>query len=89
MNPISDVPKHERVLGTRFVFREAAGGRLKARLVTPGWTQKHDTDCAIVAAKGKFGRSQNGALDQGENQSNTTASSWVKCPGTVASEVTG
>ena len=89
VNPISDVPKHERVLDTKFVFREAAGGRLKARLVTAGWMQRHDTDYAIVAAKDKFGRSQNGALDQGENQSNTTTSSWVKCPGTVASEVTG
>ena len=45
----------------------AAGGRVEARLVTPGRMQRHnDTDYAlIVVAKDKFDRSQNGALDQG------------------------
>ena len=47
------------------ISRAAGDGRLKARLVTPGWTQRHGTDRAIVAAKDKFDRSQNGALDQG------------------------
>ena len=49
------------------VLRAAAGGRVKPRLVSPGRMQRHkDTDCcAIVVAKDKFGRSQNGALDQG------------------------
>ena len=49
------------------ISRAAAGGRFKARLVTPGWMQRHGgtADRAIVAAKYKFDRSQNGALDQG------------------------
>ena len=39
----------------------AADGRFKARLVTPGWMQRHvSTDRTIVAAKDEFGRSQNG-----------------------------
>ena len=41
--------------------------RFKATLVALGWKKRHDdTDCAIVAVKDKFGRSRNGALDQGE-----------------------
>ena len=28
--------------------------------------QRHDDDCAAVAVKDTFGRSRNGALDQGE-----------------------
>ena len=48
------------------ISRAAAGGRVEARLVTPGRMQRHkDTDCAIIVAKDKFDRSQNGALDQG------------------------
>ena len=44
----------------------AGDDRFKARLVTPGRMQRDDTDCAIVAAKENFGRSRDGALDQGE-----------------------
>ena len=65
VNPISDVPTNERVLGTKSVLR-AAGGRFKAILETPGRMQMHGNDRAIVAAKDKFDRSQNGGLDQGE-----------------------
>ena len=67
MNPISDVPRNERVLGTKCVLKAVADGRINARLATPGRMQRHDTDRPIVAAKDKFGRSQNnGVLDQGE-----------------------
>ena len=46
--------------------RAAGDGRCKAIVVTSGRMQRHDdTDCAIVAAKDIFGRSHNGALDQG------------------------
>ena len=46
--------------------RAAAGGSVEARVVTPGRMQRNkDTDCAIIVAKDKFDRSQNGALDQG------------------------
>ena len=65
VNPISDVSRNERILSTRCVLRATtADGRFKARLVTHGLMQRHGTDCAIVAARDKFGRSQNGALDQ-------------------------
>ena len=65
VNPISDVSRNERILGKRCVLRTTtADGRFKARLVTHGLMQRHGTDCAIVAARDKFGRSQNGALDQ-------------------------
>ena len=60
------------------ILRAAADGRFNTRLVTPGWMQRHVTDCAIVASKDEFDRSQNSALDQG-----VMASSWVKCPGAV------
>ena len=44
----------------------AADGRFQARVVTPGRMPRHgSTDREIVAAKGNFGRSQNGALDEG------------------------
>ena len=64
MNLILDVPRTERILGTKYVSRATAGGRFKARLATHGLMQRHGTDCAIVVAKNKFGRSQNGTLDQ-------------------------
>ena len=41
------------------------GGRFKARRVSPGWMQRHGTDRVIVAAKEKFGQSENGTLDRG------------------------
>ena len=66
VNPISAVPRNERVLGTNWVLTGAADGRFKVRPVTPGRMQRHVVDRAIVAAKDKFGRSRNGALDQGE-----------------------
>ena len=66
VNPISDVPTNERVSGTKCVLRAAGDGRFKARLVSLDWKQRHGTDRAIVAAKGKFGRSRNGALDKNE-----------------------
>ena len=60
MAPTSDVPRNERA-------SRAGDGGFKARVVTLGWMQRHDdTDYyVIVVAKDKFGRSQNGALDQG------------------------
>ena len=65
VNPISDVPRNKRILGTICVLRATtADGRFKARLVTHGLMQRHGADCAIVTARDKFGRSQNGALDQ-------------------------
>ena len=43
----------------------ADDGRFKVRVVTPGRMQMHyDTECAIVIAKDKSDRSQNGALYQ-------------------------
>ena len=65
VNPIPDVPKGERVLGTKYALR-AVDGRFKATLVTPGRVQRHVTDRAIVATKDTFSRLQNDALDQGE-----------------------
>ena len=53
-------------MGTKYVLRAAGDGRFKARLVTPGRMQRNDDDCAAVAVKDTFGRSRNGALDQGE-----------------------
>ena len=48
------------------ISRAAGDDRVKARVVTPGRMQRHDdTDCAIVFAKDKFDRSQNGTLGQG------------------------
>ena len=47
------------------ILRSAADGRCKARLVIPVRKQRHGTDRANVAAKDKFGRSQNGTLDHG------------------------
>ena len=45
------------------ILSTVADGRFKARVVTPGWMQRHGTDRTIVAAKNKFDRSQNSALD--------------------------
>ena len=60
VTPTSDVPRNKRA-------SRAGDCGFKVRVVTPGWMQKHDdTDYyVIVVAKDKFGRSQNGALDQG------------------------
>ena len=66
VNPISDAPTNERVSGTKCVLRAAGDGRFKARVVSLDWKQRHGTDRAIVAAKDKFGRSRNGALDKNE-----------------------
>ena len=57
LTPISSVFRDKMVLGTKWVVR-AADGRLKARHVSVGRKQGHDTDYyAIVASKGKIGRS--------------------------------
>ena len=47
-------------------LKAATDERFKVRLVTPGRMERHGTDRAIVAAKVKFGRSQNDPIDQGE-----------------------
>ena len=46
-------------------LRAPGDGRFKARVETPWRMQRHGTDHAVVAAKDKFDRSQNDALEQG------------------------
>ena len=59
------VPARKFKVPTTILKTEADGG-FEATLVAPGRMQKHDIDRAIVVAEDKLGRSQNGALDQGE-----------------------
>ena len=42
--PITSVPKEEKILGSRFVFKQKADGRFKARLVVQGHVQAAGTD---------------------------------------------
>ncbi|CAB1109818.1 unnamed protein product [Ectocarpus sp. CCAP 1310/34] len=42
--PITSVPKHEKVLGTRFVFKQKADERFKVRLVVQGHVQESGID---------------------------------------------
>ena len=41
---ISSVPKGENIIGSRFIFKQKADGRLKARLVVQGHVQKSGID---------------------------------------------
>ncbi|CAN0395059.1 unnamed protein product, partial [Ectocarpus sp. 13 AM-2016] len=38
--PLSSVPKGEKILGTKFVFKKKLDGRFKARLVVGGHRQE-------------------------------------------------
>lgn len=42
--PITSVPKEEKILGSRFVFKQKADGRFKARLVVQGHVQEAGLD---------------------------------------------
>lgn len=42
--PITSVPKEEKILGTRFVFKQKADGRFKVRLVVQGHVQESGID---------------------------------------------
>ena len=42
--PLSSVPKGEKILGTKFVFKKKLDGRFKARLVVGGHRQKPGQD---------------------------------------------
>ncbi|CAN0447533.1 unnamed protein product, partial [Pylaiella littoralis] len=42
--PISSVPKTEKIIGTRFVFKQKVDGRFKARLVVQGHVQEAGID---------------------------------------------
>lgn len=44
MVPIDSVPKDEKILGTRFVFKQKADGSLKVRLVVQGHVQESGID---------------------------------------------
>ncbi|CAB1098893.1 unnamed protein product [Ectocarpus sp. CCAP 1310/34] len=42
--PLSSVPKGEKILGTKFVFKKNLDGRFKARLVVGGYRQEPGQD---------------------------------------------
>ena len=46
--PLSNVPRHTKVIGTKWFFRVKPDGRFKARLVALGWRQRHGIDCGIT-----------------------------------------
>ena len=50
LTSISDVPRNKRVLGTNWVSRVNADGRLKSRIVVLGWRQRHGIDCGHTFA---------------------------------------
>ena len=41
---MSSVPKEEKIIGSRFVFKQKIGGRFKARLVVQGYVQEAGVD---------------------------------------------
>ncbi|CAM9832998.1 unnamed protein product [Sphacelaria rigidula] len=43
--PASSIPSNNNIIGTRWVFEVKAHGRLKARLVVQGWSQRHGLNC--------------------------------------------
>ena len=48
--PSSLVPPNNNIIGTRWVFKVKADGRMKARLVVQGWAQRHGFDCGSTFA---------------------------------------
>ena len=42
--PSSLVPPNNNIIGTRWVYKVKADGRMKARLVEQGWSQRHGFD---------------------------------------------
>ena len=50
LTPASAVPKHCKVIGTRWVFRVKSDGRYKARLVAQGYHQRVGIDCNDIYA---------------------------------------
>lgn len=43
--PASSIPPSNTIIGSRWIYRVKADGRLKARLVVQGWAQRHRFDC--------------------------------------------